>query len=344
MRVGIIGASGYTGVELVRLLARHPEVEVTVLTSERHAGEQISDLFPSLKGVVDLRLSEAAIEHLLGEAEFFFTALPHGASMGVVEGLLAGGGRVVDLSADFRLRDPVAYERWYGKHNAPHLLPEAVYGLAELYREKIKGARLVANPGCYPTSVILPLAPLLREGLISPKGIVVDAKSGVSGAGRGASLKNLFCEVAEGMRAYSVAVHRHTPEIEQELGRFADAPAEVLFVPHLAPMSRGILATIYARARAGLSSQRAYEALSVHYEGEHFVRLLPSGIFPSTMQVRGSNYCDIGVMVDQRSGVLVAISAIDNLVKGGAGQAVQNMNIMCGWPEGMGLEHLPLAP
>jgi N-acetyl-gamma-glutamyl-phosphate reductase len=344
MKVGIVGASGYTGQELVRILTRHPKVEIAYATSERFAGSAIDAVFPCFKGVIELRFSELSIPHITRDADFIFTALPHGQSMDVVAECIKKGKRVVDLSADFRLKDPALYERWYGKHSYPDLLPEAVYGLPELYRDEIKKGQLVANPGCYPTSAILALAPFLEERLIAPSGIVVDAKSGVSGAGRNPSLSNLFCEVAEGLKAYSVAKHRHAPEMEQELNSRAEGVVTILFVPHLIPINRGILSTIYARTTGELSTEQAYDTCQRRYGKEPFVRLCSPGTFPSTMEVRGSNCCDLGVMVDNRSGQLIVISAIDNLVKGASGQAVQNMNVMCGFPETMGLAQNPLSP
>jgi N-acetyl-gamma-glutamyl-phosphate reductase len=344
VKIGIIGASGYTGQELVRLLARHPRVEIAYATSERFAGAAIADIFPSLKGIVDLRLNELSIERITAEADFIFTALPHGTAMAAVEACIKAGKKVVDLSADFRLKDPDLYERWYDKHSCPDLLQKAIYGLPELYRDEIKKGQLVANPGCYPTGAIIALAPLLEEGMISPSGIVIDAKSGVSGAGRNPSLTNLYCEVAEGLKAYGVAKHRHAPEMEQELSSQAGEDVHILFVPHLIPISRGLLSTIYACTSEKLSTEQAYEVYQRRYGKEPFVRLCSPGIFPSTVEVRGSNYCDLGIMVDQRSGHLITISAIDNLIKGASGQAVQNMNLMCGFPETMGLEQIPLAP
>lgn len=344
VKIGIVGASGYTGLELVRILAGHPKVEISSLTSERFAGLAISEVFPSLKGFIDLRLNELSVHRIAREAEFIFTALPHGTSMGVVEELIKKGKKVVDLSADFRLKDPDVYERWYGKHSCPYLLQEAIYGLPEIYREEIRGGRLVANPGCYPTGTILALAPLLEERRISAAGILVDAKSGVSGAGRNPSLANLFCEVGEGLRAYSVAKHRHAPEMEQELSFRAGDRVKLLFVPHLIPINRGILSSIYARVNGELSTEKAYDLYRRRYQSEPFIRICPPATFPTTDEVRGSNYCDLGVMVDETSGQLIIIAAIDNLVKGASGQAVQNMNIMCGFPETMGLEQIALVP
>lgn len=344
VKISIIGASGYTGEELVRLLARHPKVEIAYATSERFAGAAIADIFPSLKGILDLRLSELSVQRIAAESDFIFTALPHGTAMGVVEECIKAGKKVVDLSADFRLRDPALYERWYGKHSCSGLLQKAIYGLPELYRDDIKKGQLVANPGCYPTGVILALAPLLEGGMISSSGIIVDAKSGVSGAGRNPSMTNLFCEVAEGLKAYGVAKHRHTPEMEQELSSRVGKEVNILFVPHLIPITRGLLSTIYARTIGELSTEQAYAVYQQRYGKESFVRLCSPGAFPSTVEVRGSNYCDLGIMADHQTGHLIAISAIDNLVKGASGQAVQNMNLMCGFPETMGLEQIPLAP
>jgi N-acetyl-gamma-glutamyl-phosphate reductase len=344
MKVGIIGASGYTGHELVRILANHPKVEITVATSERFAGSAIDEVFPSLKGIIELRLSKLSVQQVVRESDIIFTALPHGESMEVVAACIKGGKRVVDLSADFRLKDKDLYEQWYGTHASPDLLSEAVYGLPELYRAEIKKAQLVANPGCYPTGAILALTPVVEAGMIAPSGIVVDAKSGVSGAGRNPSMTNLFCEVAEGLKAYAVAQHRHAPEMDQELSARAGEYINILFVPHLIPINRGILSTCYARVTGEASTEGVYAVYQGRYTDESFIRLCPSGTFPSTTAVRGSNYCDLGVMVDDASGQVIVITAIDNLVKGASGQAVQNMNIMCGFSETMGLEQAPLVP
>lgn len=344
MKVGIIGASGYTGQELVRILTGHPKVEITVATSERFAGSAIDEIFPSLKGVIDLRLSTLSTTQVVKASDIIFTALPHGRSMEVVAECIKGGKRVVDLSADFRLKDKDLYERWYGPHACPDLLSEAIYGLPETYRPEIKKAQLVANPGCYPTGAVLALAPLVEAGMIAPSGIVVDAKSGVSGAGRNPSMTNLFCEAAEGLKAYAVAQHRHAPEMDQELSARAGEHIHILFVPHLIPINRGILSTCYARVIGKVSTEQVYAVYQGRYKDEPFIRLCSSGTFPSTTAVRGSNYCDVGVLADDDSGQLIVISAIDNLVKGASGQAVQNMNIMCGFPETMGLEQVPLAP
>ena len=345
LKVAIVGASGYTGVELLRILHCHPEAAVTCVTSERSAGKKVSDIFPGLLGRCDLLLENLEPVRVAGKADFIFTALPHKAAMEVVPTFLEMGKQVVDLSADYRLQDAREYEKWYEPHMSPALLKKAVYGLPELKRARIAGADLVANPGCYPTSVILGLAPLLKKKLIDPASIIADSKSGVTGAGRSAKVDNLYCEVNEGFKAYGVGgVHRHIPEIEQELSHLAGKKLVITFTPHLVPMDRGILSTIYAVPGAPVTTAELLKLYNYFYKGEPFVRILPEGNFPSTAFVRGSNFCDIGLSVDSRSGRVIVVSAIDNLVKGASGQAVQNMNIMCGFPETIGLEELPLFP
>ncbi|MBU0730860.1 MAG: N-acetyl-gamma-glutamyl-phosphate reductase [Proteobacteria bacterium] len=344
IRAGIIGASGYTGVELARLIANHPDFDLTVATSRQYAGKSLADIYPNLKSLVDIVCEEPDIERIINSAEVFFTAVPHQTAMDVVPNLLAAGKKVVDLSADFRIHDPAVYEQWYQKHSAPEFLAEAVYGIPELYREKIGQARLVANPGCYPTSIILGIAPLLRKGIIDPATVIADSKSGVSGAGRSAQIGSLFTEVSEGFKAYKVGEHRHTPEIEQEISKLAGKQVVISFTPHLVPMTRGILSTVYASLLNKVTSKEVSEIYRNAYEGETFVRVCPDGSYPATQFVRGSNYCDIGFKVDDRTGRIVVISVIDNLVKGAAGQAVQNMNIMCGLPEETGLNIVPLFP
>jgi len=345
LKVAIVGASGYTGVELLRILHCHPEAAVTCVTSERSAGKKVPDIFPGLLGRCDLLLENLEPVRVAGKADFIFTALPHKAAMEVVPTFLEMGKQVVDLSADYRLQDAREYEKWYEPHMSPALLKKAVYGLPELKRARIAGADLVANPGCYPTSVILGLAPLLKKKLIDPASIIADSKSGVTGAGRSAKVDNLYCEVNEGFKAYGVGgVHRHIPEIEQELSHLAGKKLVITFTPHLVPMDRGILSTIYAVPGAPVTTAELLKLYNDFYKGEPFVRVLPEGSFPSTAFVRGSNFCDIGLSVDSRSGRVIVVSAIDNLVKGASGQAVQNMNIMNGFPEAMGLEGLPLFP
>jgi N-acetyl-gamma-glutamyl-phosphate reductase len=344
IRVGIVGASGYTGVELARLLANCPDVELTVATSRQYNGRNLAEVYPNLAGLVDIVCEDLAVNDLAGKADLFFTAVPHQTAMAIVPDLLEAGKKVVDLSADFRLHDAKVYEQWYQAHSAQQYLSEAVYGLPELHREHIAKARLVANPGCYPTSVILGLAPLLKAGIIDPDTLVVDSKSGASGAGRLAQTGTLFCEVTEGFKAYKVGEHRHTPEIEQEISLLSQRPVTISFTPHLLPISRGILSTIYAKLSKSVTDTAVGELYSNFYQDESFVRLCGSGHFPATQFVRGSNFCDIGFKVDKRTGRIIILSAIDNLVKGAAGQAVQNMNLMCGFPETKGLNIVPLYP
>jgi len=345
LKVAVVGASGYTGVELIRILHNHPEVAVTTVTSEQSSGKLLSEIFPSLRGRYDKTLEPLVPEIIAEKADIIFTALPHKAAMGVVPTFLNAGKIVIDLSADYRLHDPSVYAAWYEPHLNPQLLPDAVYGLPELRREEIARTRLVANPGCYPTSIILGLMPLLRAGLIETASIIADSKSGVSGAGRGAKVDSLYCEVNEGFKAYGVGgVHRHIPEIEQELSLLAGVNTIISFTPHLVPMDRGILSTIYAAPVGSISAADLHALYEEQYDGEAFVRVLSQGEFPSTAFVRGSNFCDIGVTVDKRTGRIIVVSALDNLVKGAAGQAVQNMNIVCDFPETMGLELMPVYP
>ena len=345
LNVAIVGASGYTGLELIRILYCHPEAAVTCLTSEQSAGRRISDIFPTLRGRCDLTLENLEPVRVAGKADLIFTALPHKAAMEVVPTFLKLGRRVIDLSADYRLSDPEVYGAWYEPHLNPANLKKAVYGLPEVRRAKIRGAKLVANPGCYPTSIILGLAPLLRKGLINTGDIIADSASGVTGAGRSAKVDSLYCEVNEGFRAYGAGgVHRHTPEIEQELSLLAGEPLVITFTPHLVPMDRGILSTVYATPCKATTTEKLVRLYEEFYKGEPFVRVLPQGTLPNTAFVRGSNFCDIAPLVDQRTGRVIIVSAIDNLVKGASGQAVQNMNLVCGFPETMGLEGLSLFP
>jgi N-acetyl-gamma-glutamyl-phosphate reductase len=345
LNVAIVGASGYTGLELIRILYCHPEVAVTCLTSEQSAGRKISDIFPTLRGRCDLILENLEPVRVAEKADLIFTALPHKAAMEVVPTFLKLRRHVIDLSADYRLSDPDVYGAWYEPHLNPANLKKAVYGLPEVRRAKIRGARLVANPGCYPTSIILALAPLLKKGLIKTGDIIADSASGVTGAGRAAKVDSLYCEVNEGFRAYGAGgVHRHTPEIEQELSLLAGEKLIMTFTPHLVPMDRGILSTVYATPLKATTTEKLVRLFEEAYKGEPFVRVLPAGVLPGTASVRGSNFCDIAPLVDSRSGRIIVISAIDNLVKGASGQAVQNMNLVCGFPETMGLEGLGLFP
>jgi N-acetyl-gamma-glutamyl-phosphate reductase len=344
IRIGIVGASGYTGVELARLLCGCPDVKLTVATSRQYNGKKLAEVYPNLAGLVDIVCEDLPTDELAGRADLFFTAVPHQTAMAIVPDLIRAGKKVVDLSADFRLHDAAVYEKWYQKHTAQEYLGEAVYGLPELHRQQIAGARLVANPGCYPTSVILGLAPLLQAGVIESESIIVDSKSGASGAGRAAQTGNLFCEVADGFKAYKVAAHRHTPEMEQEISGLCKKPVIISFTPHLLPISRGILSTIYAKLVKAVTDAEVFELYQSFYKDEVFVRLCAPGAFPATQFVRGSNFCDIGFKIDDRTGRVVVLAAIDNLVKGAAGQAVQNMNLMCGLPETTGLLAVPLFP
>src|SRR3990172_6095594 len=344
LKVAIVGASGYTGVELIRLLSSHPEIEITAVTSEQSAGKSIAEVFPSLSGVFEKTLEHISIEVIAQKADLVFTALPHQKAMDYVPRFLELGKKVIDLSADFRIRDAATYGAWYEEHKAPELLKEAVYGLPELHRDEIRNARLVANPGCYPTSVVLALVPLLKNGLIEPSSIIADSKSGVSGAGRSVSQDTHFPEVNEGFKAYKVAEHRHTPEIEQELSLLANIPVTISFTPHLLPVNRGILSTVYASVKNDMDEDSIIGAYNEFYEKERFVRVYKKGSFPNISNVRGSNFCDIGIKLDKRTNRVVIISAIDNLTKGAAGQAVQNMNIMYGFPEDTALRGLPCFP
>ena len=343
-RVGIVGATGYTGVELLRLLLLHPDVEVTALTSQKYAGVPIDQVFPSLMGRLQIKCEELTIDRISQRTDFVFTAVPHKTAMETVPLFYQKGKRVVDLSADFRIKDPEVYERWYQKHTCVDLLPESVYGLPELHREEIKNAKIVGNPGCYPTGALIGLIPLIKDGMISYENIVIDSKSGVSGAGRDVVLGSLFCEVNEGVKAYKIFDHRHLPEIEQELSQLAQKKITVTFVPHLIPMDRGILTTLYVKLNKKMKSEDVLSTFQEYYRGEPFIRVYRKGKIPNTKDVRGSNYCDIGVIVNESDSRAVIVTAIDNLVKGASGEAVQNMNIMLGYPETMGLDVLPLFP
>lgn len=345
IRVGIAGASGYTGSELIRLLLNHPEAAISVLTSEKNDGAPISSVFPSLLGLIDLPCESLKKSDLENRCDLIFSALPHREGMDVVGDLIKAGKRVIDLSADFRLKDFQTYEKWYGAaHTQKDLLGRAVYGLPEVHRDLIRDAQLVANPGCYPTGAILGLAPLLKSDWISASGIVVDSKSGTSGAGRNAGLPLLFPECNEGVKAYNIAVHRHTPEMEQEMAGIAGKEVRIVFSPHLIPVNRGILSTIYCGLREGKDLDSVLTLYSNFYAGEPFVRVLGKGSLANTRYVLGSNFCDIGVALEARSNTLVVTTAIDNLVKGASGAAVQNMNVMFGFPEGTGLKGAGFFP
>ncbi len=342
-KAAILGASGYTGGELLRFLLTHPHVEAAYLTADKHAGRNISDVFPHLGGFLDRRLEPLDPGALPRNIDVVFLALPHGESARIVKELYSRDIKIIDLGADFRLSRGV-YKDWYGEHPCPELIEEAVYGLPEINRPAIKGAKLIANPGCYPTSAILGLAPLLKENLIEPDSIIVDSKSGVSGAGRSPSLDYHFCEVNEGVRAYKVGEHRHMPEIEEVLSVYSGTGVNVSFTPHLIPMDRGILSTIYVRLKKKRTTGQLIGLFEEHYGKERFVRISPEKVYPSTSQVRGSNFCDIGMRADEGKKTAVIVSVIDNLVKGASGVAVQNMNIMMGFEESAGLEVPPVFP
>jgi N-acetyl-gamma-glutamyl-phosphate reductase len=338
-RIAILGASGYTGAELVRLIVTHPGMEIAALSADRKAGQEMAEVFPHLRHLKLPKLAQ--IDDIdLGSVDLVFGALPHGVTHGLAR-TLPKGVKMVDLSADFRLRDAAAYAKWYGiEHSAMDIQPEVAFGLPEVYRDAIAKARITANTGCYVATSLLPLIPLLKAGVVAPEGIVIDAKSGVSGAGRALREGNLFCEVNDGFSAYGVAHHRHMGELDQELSVAAGKPVAVTFTPHLVPMSRGMMATIYASGDAA----KVHAALNATYTDEPFVHVLPLGKTPSTQHVRGSNLCHIGVVPDRVSGRVILISVLDNLVKGASGQAIQNANIMLGLDETAGLTLAPVFP
>jgi len=341
IKVGIVGGTGYTGVELLRILSQHPEVQIQAITSRQEAGMAVADLFPSLRGRVALKFCDPA-EAALEECTVVFFATPNGIAMQQARSLLDAGVRVIDLAADFRIKDVAVWEKWYGMpHACPELVAEAVYGLPEIHRDRIKKARLVANPGCYPTAVQLGFLPLIEAGIVDVDHLVADAKSGVSGAGRKAEVHTLFAEASDNFKAYGVPGHRHLPEIRQGLSNMAEKPVGLTFVPHLTPMIRGIHATLYARLTTDTDLQALFEQ---RYANEPFVDVLPAGSHPETRSVRGSNLCRIAVHRPQGGDTVVVLSVTDNLVKGAAGQAVQNMNLMFGLPETLGIDHAPLLP
>jgi len=337
--IGIIGATGYTGIGLISSLLTHSDVNVSLITSNTYKGRKISDIFPALRGIFETIL-EPTDENHAGKCDVYFLCLPHGSSMETAKKLYDGKAIIIDLSADFRFEDVAMYEKAYVPHTAKELIPRAVFGLPELYRDKIKDTHLIGNPGCYPTSAVLALYPLLKERMFIDN-VFIDSKSGVSGAGREAKTGSLYCEVSEGFKAYNVGVHRHEPEIQKEVRKFFDL--QVLFVPHLVPMNRGILTTVYGKLNKPLSTKDTLSIYRETYHSEPFVRVLEEGFYPDTRFVRYSNYCDVGLKVFD-DGRIVLISAIDNLVKGASGQAVQNMNITLGLDERKGLEHVPQYP
>lgn len=341
IRVAVVGATGYAGAELVRLLSGHPHVTLTVITSRNHVGEAFNRIYPAFSGVVSQTCEAFDVDKVSENADIVFTALPHKLPMEIVPALIENGIKVIDLSADFRFRDPERYERHYQPHTAKPLLARSVYGLSEVYTEDISRATLIGNPGCYPTSVLLPLVPLVRDGLVEVETLIADSKSGVSGAGRSPSLTTLYCAVTESFKAYKIASHRHNPEMEEVLGHQAGREVALTFVPHLLPMSRGMETTIYATPTAGVDLEDVRACLAKSYAGRRFVRLCADGQPPDTLNVRGTNFCDIGLAFDKRCNRMIFLSVIDNLVKGAAGQAVQNMNIMLGIDETTGLLGIP---
>lgn len=341
LRAAVVGATGYAGGELVRILSGHPDVDLTLITSRKQAGQDYDTIYPSFRKVVRLAFADSDAAVVAENADVAFLALPHKASMAMVPGLLDAGLRVVDLSADFRFKNQAAYEAHYQPHSCAHLLETAVYGLCERFADRIVKADLIGNPGCYPTSVLLPLLPLVEAGLVDPTTLVADCKSGVSGAGREANPTTHFCHVNESFKPYKVGGHRHTPEIDENLSLAAGESVKITFVPHLIPMTRGMQSTIYAKLSSGADEQRVRQCLESVYGDAPFIRLLSGGRAPDTLNVRGTNFCDIGWAVDPGSGRLILMSAIDNLVKGAAGQAVQNMNLMAGFEESAGLDAVP---
>ena len=354
MNIGIIGVTGYGGIELLRWLKGHPHVRVTYLGSHSQAGIDITEVYPHLQGQLDFvtntQLQEINVEQIVKQVELVFLSLPSGVSSQWVPQLLEKGLKVIDLAGDFRLNDDLIHQQWY-KKTAPdrRAQSQAVYGLTEWNRDRIKATTFVTNPGCYPTSVTLGLAPLLKEGIISKDGIIIDAKSGTSGAGRAAAVGTLFSEVQESIHAYKIGEHQHTPEIEQFLSSIANRELVLTFTPHLVPMTRGILSTIYCQlsdneVSAAITAESLYELYQTYYQHEHFVRIHKPGQFPKTKFVYGTNFCNIGFYVDRRTKRIVVVSAIDNMVKGAAGQAVQNMNVMCGWDERTGLDRMAIIP
>ena len=345
IKVGIIGATGYAGGELARILMGHKDAKIVWYGSRSYIDKKYADVYQNMFQIVDAKCLDDNMEELAKKADVIFTATPQGFCASVISEAILADTKIVDLSADFRIKDVATYEKWYGiQHKSPQFIEEAVYGLCEINREDVKGARLVANPGCYTTCSILTAYPLAKEGLIDMNTLIIDAKSGTSGAGRGAKVGNLYCEVNENIKAYGVASHRHTPEIEEQLGYAAKEDVRISFTPHLVPMNRGILATEYAT----LTKQATYEDIKAvydkYYKEEKFIRVLEEGVCPETKWVEGSNYVDINFKIDPRTNRIIMMGAIDNLVKGAAGQAVQNMNLMFGLPESEGLELVPMFP
>lgn len=345
VKVGIIGSTGYAGVELVRLLLQHKDVEIVWYGSRSYIDKKYYEVFRNMFQIVDAKCMDDDMETLADSVDVIFTATPQGLCASLVKEEVLNKVKIIDLSADFRIKDVSVYEQWYGmEHKSPQFIDEAVYGLCEINRDKVRDARLVANPGCYPTCTILSIYPLLKEGLINPDTIIVDAKSGTSGAGRGAKVNNLFCEVNENIKAYGVATHRHTPEIEEQLSYAAGSDVLINFTPHLVPMNRGILITAYASLNKKVSYEEVKAVYDKYYDREQFVRVLDKDVPPETRWVEGSNYVDVNFKIDERTNRIIMMGAMDNLIKGAAGQAVQNMNLMFGFDEKEGLLQIPMFP
>ena len=345
IKVGIIGATGYAGVEIVRLLQQHKDAEVVWYGSRSYIDKKYADVFANMFEIVDEKCLDDNIEELADKVDVIFTATPQGLCSSLVNEEILNKVKIIDLSADFRIKDVATYEKWYKiEHKSPEFIDEAVYGLCEINREKTKGARLIANPGCYTTCSILSIYPMVKEGLIDPKSIIIDAKSGTSGAGRGAKVPNLFCEVNENIKAYGVGTHRHTPEIEEQLGYASGEEVLINFTPHLVPMQRGILVTAYANLKKEVTYEEVKAVYDKYYKKEQFIRVLENETPPETRWVEGSNYVDVSFKIDERTGRIIMMGALDNLIKGAAGQAVQNMNIIFGLPENEGLQQVPMFP
>ncbi len=345
MKVGIIGSTGYAGAEIVRILMNHPEAEIIWYGSRSYVDKKFSEVFGNMFQIVEDVCKGENISELSEKADVIFTATPQGLCASLVNEEILEKTKIIDLSADFRIKDVATYEKWYQiNHPTPQFIPEAVYGLCEINRDKIKSARLIANPGCYPTCSFLSIYPLAKEGLIDMNSIIIDAKSGTSGAGRGAKVANLYCEVNESIKAYGVATHRHTPEIEEQLSYASGEDVVINFTPHLVPMNRGILVTAYANLKKDITEDEMFDIYHSYYDKEYFVRVLDKGICPETRWVEGSNFVDVGIKKDSRTNRVIMMGAMDNLVKGAAGQAVQNMNIMFGLDEACGLKYAPFFP
>ena len=345
IKAGILGATGYAGQELVRLLYQHPEVEIKVLSSNNHNNRVYNSIYENFNKICEMKCEENELETIANELDVIFLSLPHGVTSKLLTDSILKNVKIIDLSADFRLKSEVVYEEWYKiKHNNKDLLNQAIYGLSEWKRKQINGSRLVANPGCYPTCALLCLLPLIKEGILEADSIIIDAKSGVSGAGRTLNLTTHFSECNESIKAYNVSSHRHTPEIEQQLSELYGNKISVTFTPHLIPMNRGILCTCYGNLKNSFSYDEIEQLYEKYYQNEFFIRLTKKGVFPETKWVKGSNYCDIGFTLNKSATKIIVIGVIDNLVKGAAGQAVQNMNLMFNLRENMGLKSIPMFP